>query len=164
MIITYHRRIKQEGQRRNRRCASRAKDGIPYDRACLYGWSYGVPSPPPDQLFPPREIGSWIRHTERPETHLEGRTLASGVHPEDGLAWRRGGSSSSRTRGLQHHHHCIVIIIHTTVIIIIIIIIIIHILIIVTSRTLVDHLVCYLNHSSMYAITLVMMFVVSMCE
>ena len=146
MIITYHKRKKQNGQRGSRCRTSRAKDDIPYDRTHPYEQLYGVP-PPPDQLFPPRDFTSWIRRPERPETHLEGRTLASGVRLEDGLARRREGSSSSDTRALQHHHHC-----HRH-----------HhchhhhhhVLIIVKSRTLGDHLMCYLNNSSIYAITLV---------
>ena len=106
VIITYHKRIKQKGHGRSCQHASSANDGVPYDRSYPYGRSYGVSSPPPDQLFPPREIKSWIRRPETIKTHPEGRTLASGVHPEEGLARRRGPSSSPSTRGLQHHHHC----------------------------------------------------------
>lgn len=106
MIITYHKRLKQGGQRRSRHSSARAKDGIPYERARSYGRSYEVSGEPPHSLFSPRGIGSGNKRAERPETRPEGRTLASGNHPDEGLARRRSPSSPSSKRGLQHHHHC----------------------------------------------------------
>ena len=107
MIIIYQKRMEQRGKRRSCRAASRMKDGASCDRDRSHERSYEVPSPPPHPLFSPREIGSGDQTRRDTRNSSRGRTLASGDHPEEGLARRRSPSSPPSTRGLQHHHHCL---------------------------------------------------------
>lgn len=82
VIIDYHKKNEAKEGSRRPHGGVRAKDGLAYKRTRSYARSYGAPTPPPRPLLPPREVRSEIRRTEPPETHPEGRTLASEGLPE----------------------------------------------------------------------------------
>ena len=66
VIINYHKKNEANGWRRSSPDGSRAKDDLAY-------------APETHLLFAPHEVGSVIRQTYATETHLECKTLASGV-------------------------------------------------------------------------------------
>ena len=151
VIIIYHKRMKQKGESRRPPAASRAQDGLPYERMRSYGRSYGMAAASPGRLLLPvpsdRETDAH-NHQKR----IQKKNPSLRIHPEGELARRRSPSSPPRARGRRHHHHC-----HHH-----------HHPHPSPSRcnigTLVDHLVCYSFESSMFIITAFMMFAAPMYE